>query len=403
MRPKDKELTPEFLEILVWAVEDLTPAQHQQGIKNLIRHAKYFPNGAELRAACLGIPVGAEAAKADPAMAAKIEANRLWTWLGKWAQTLLDGHHYTMTTIPSSGNPPKTYSYTGRSLRFDPFPQDNLKKAKKGLAGAKLTLETYKSLHPGPNRYFDPVVVEATRKRYETDVEAATVKVAEANALLLLDEKDRRYCRLRVEMAPPMPGYLEEVLTLLAHPGCGPGEVIQRFLQGDDKYLNHNFREKTLEVIAAHAVELGNAAPARQLTGAVISNDERRTYHGIIHVDAEGGVTYYSPEVLRHVADVVIDESDIEKQAVFVAVIKEITNASYNPPPPPKPATPEPSDSVLTFIPMSVEIELLEAGEPASIVTEEYYRQYREGQRLSQQEVSRSFLELDASSPEKAR
>jgi hypothetical protein len=67
MRPKDKELTPEFLQILVWAVEDLTPAQHQQGIRHLVRYQKHFPNGAELRAACLGIPVGAEIAQDNSA------------------------------------------------------------------------------------------------------------------------------------------------------------------------------------------------------------------------------------------------------------------------------------------------------------------------------------------------
>jgi hypothetical protein len=398
IHPKDKELTPEFLQILVWAVEDLTPDQHQQGIKHLVRHAKHFPNGAELRAACTGEPIGTE--KTDPEMPAKIEANRLWAWLVKWARTLHDGHRYTMTTIPTSGNPPEIVSFTGRSLTgavFGPPPQHQLNQLKAKLAGATAALATYRKLHDvgvvvdpryvddRKRRYFPPEVVEAEVKRYEAELEVATAAIEQAKALIRVGEKDRRYCRLKVEMAPPMPGYLEEVLILLAKAGSGPGEVIQRFLQRD-QYLNRNFTQKALEVIAAHAAQHAIAAPALQLTGAVMPIDELVTYHGIIQVDPDGNVALYSVEDLQKTTGLAIDEHDMEAQAEFIAHIAEITNAPY---PPPESAPPETAPIGRGSNPPTEEQS---AGWHAqSVVENEYSWRYLEAQRLEEKETEAAW------------
>jgi hypothetical protein len=82
IKAKDEELTPQRLKLLVWAGEDLPYAQHLRGIKYLLRHCQYMPNGAQYRAACLGVPVGSlTTSPSDPTGA---EVNRLWAWPLKW-------------------------------------------------------------------------------------------------------------------------------------------------------------------------------------------------------------------------------------------------------------------------------------------------------------------------------
>jgi hypothetical protein len=325
-------------------VADLTDDQLTAGATYLNREFKHFPNTAEFRAACTGKPVGGAA---DTGMAAKIEANRYRSWLGKWAQTLLDGHRYTLTTIPVSGKSPVTNRFTCHSLseHFWPSPQYGLTELEKQLDAATKALGRFDDVHSKAVVQLSPAGAAAARKRYETEVETTEAKIAKVKALILVDQTDRRYCRMQVEMAPQMPGYLDEILKLLAQPGHPPVEVIQRWVRGDDKYLSHNFQEKALEVIAAHA-QLDSPGPARQLPGAVVSHDELRTYRGIVQLD-EGKVKYYSPEVLGQTTAVPIDESDIENQAEFVDHLGEIANAPYDPPPPP-PKSVTPRDPGIT-------------------------------------------------------
>jgi hypothetical protein len=75
--------------------------------------------------------------------------------------------------------------------------------------------------------------------------------------------------------------------------------------------------------------------PSRQIAGAVQPDNEPRVRRGVIEIDPNGDVTYWSVEALRdaQVAGLRIDDSDIEGQAAFIEDADEIWNSRYVLPP----------------------------------------------------------------------
>lgn len=100
-KPKDMELSTEFLLLMVRAGKSLTPAQHDQAMDYIVANYQYFPSPAQYHAASLGIPVASlllKGGKED--MAA--EETELWSWYRHWAPRLAEGYRITVTLSDGS-------------------------------------------------------------------------------------------------------------------------------------------------------------------------------------------------------------------------------------------------------------------------------------------------------------
>jgi hypothetical protein len=390
-KPKDMELTPGILKLLVWAADDLSQAQHDQGMRNLVRNSQYWPNGAQYRAACLGVPVGSlNAAKAvvDDA----IEVNRLWGWLVKWWSWLVEGHTYQLT-IAAFSDHPVTYEFTDRSLNdgIEPYracgvalevarstPSRALRKVTTLESQVLKLSERERTLGNQENvwrqaierrrlqaeiasmkeqiaiivdpYYFeglDKVVKE--RQTFKEAIEQAKTEIEQAKAEIIaapaalkkaeadfqLDKNDRLWCLLRVVMPPMMPPMLQEILEQLEGTIGAGLQSFARFMQSnDDPFLRAKFQKFGVQLIAAHEREASPLPPSRQLSGAVQSDHDPRVFSGVISFTSDDQAGYYSVEALREAqaSGMQIADHDIEAQAVFIENKDEIWNAPYPPP-----------------------------------------------------------------------
>ena len=287
-------VTPEAIELLCLAVDDLTGDLHAQGIKNLVRNSQYWPNGAQLRAACLGVPVASLAAKGvDDDV---IEVNQLWAWLVSWHSWLVDGNRYQLTIGPFSDHP-VTHEFTNHSLND-----------RRGFPLFKVRPYIYEG---------DDAALQAARD-------------------------DRRWCRLEVSMPPPVPPLLVEILEGLYGTVMAALQKFSKFLEGQGDHLQRNFERKGLELMAGRK-ENNPLPPSRQLSGAVQSDNHARHFSGIVTYTEDDTAGYYLVETLRkaQVDGLGIGDQEIEDHAVFLKNLKEIWNAPYPPiwtaqfPPPP--------------------------------------------------------------------
>jgi hypothetical protein len=364
-------ITSEAIQLLVMASEDLSGAQHDRGIMTIQRTSQYWPNGAQLRAACLGVPVESLAtmAASDDAL----EVNRLYGWMTHWLQWLVKGHRFKLT-IGAYGEHPVSYEFVSGSLTegLETVADRKLRPLRLELRIAEARLEAYEQHHyPGPaaekisssdkeidywrkafetgypaGAWFDKALidVEAQRvillpwaaedqKRVRTKCKQYQDAVATAKANVEAAENERLFCRLTATMAPKIPPVLSEVLVLL---DLTVEAAIQRFAN-KDRFIKMEFRKRAMEVVAGHAKDDPYTPASRQIAGAVMSDNEPWVSEGVISIDPNGDVRYYSVEVLREeqAAGLPIDDKDIEDQEVFIENIDEISNARYVPPPPP--------------------------------------------------------------------
>jgi hypothetical protein len=133
-------------------------------------------------------------------------------------------------------------------------------------------------------------------------------------------------------MPPLMPPPVKGTLVLLyATPRLGIEKFAEQMKWGADEWPLRNFEAKAKEVLAA--TKQGPAPPTRLLTGAVASDDELRVYGGVVQVNPDNRVTYYTVEALRQaqIKGLAIEDEEIENQAVFIEHLKEIWNAPYPP------------------------------------------------------------------------
>lgn len=93
-KPKDMELSIEFILLRVRAGKLLTPAQHDHAMDHIVSHYQYFPNPAQYHAAGLGVSVASLTKGADEADA---EEAQLWDWFRANAERLSEGYRATLT------------------------------------------------------------------------------------------------------------------------------------------------------------------------------------------------------------------------------------------------------------------------------------------------------------------
>jgi hypothetical protein len=142
-------ITSEAIQLLVMAVEDLSGAQHDRGIMTIQRTFQYWPNGAQLRAACLGVPVESlsRMAASDDAQ----EVNRLYAWMVKWLPWLVEGHRFKLS-LGAYGDDPVSYEFVSRSLTegVETVADRQLRPLRLELRVAEARLEAYEKHHyPG--------------------------------------------------------------------------------------------------------------------------------------------------------------------------------------------------------------------------------------------------------------
>lgn len=93
-KPKDMELTIEFILLRVRAGKLLTPAQHDHAMDYIVSHCQYYPNPAQYCAAGLGVSVASLTKGADDADS---EEAQLWDWFRANAERLSEGYRVTLT------------------------------------------------------------------------------------------------------------------------------------------------------------------------------------------------------------------------------------------------------------------------------------------------------------------
>lgn len=394
IKPKDMELTPGALKLMVWAAEDLSQAQHEQGMKYLVRNSQYWPNGAQYRAACLGVPVGSlNAAKAvdDDAL----EVNRLWGWLVKWWSWLDEGHRFQLT-IAAFTDHPVTHEFTNRSLNDGIWPyrasdaalvaaRSAPPVARKHLTFLEYEVPTLEALllewseedrkmstqenqwrncleqtpqHPVCIQQLDIVLehreylmdkinrartkIQEAKERVKaapTAIENAEAVLKKAEADFQLAQYDRVWCLLRVVMPPLMPPLLREILEQLEGTVGAALQKFVKFMQSnDDPFLRAKFQKAGVQLMAAHEREVSPLPHSRQLAGAVQSGNDPRVFTGVITFDSDNDAAYYFVEALSEArADgIPINDDAIEAQAIFQENVDEIWNAPY-----PRPLSPD--------------------------------------------------------------
>jgi hypothetical protein len=317
-----------------------------------------------------------------------IEVNRLWGWLVQWWAWLVEGHTYQLT-IAAFTDHPVTHEFTDRSLNDGIWPyraSDAVLKTARSTASQARTHLTFlerevPTLEAEVLKLFReetrwaatekswrdclektpqaPLCVQELKRVLEVreghvraidsreqkiqagkaQIEAcpATIKKADAEitkaeADLQLDNENRVWCLLRVEMPPVMPPLLQEILEQLEGT---IGAALQKFAKfmrsNDDRLLRAKFQKAGVQLIAAHEREASTLPPSRQLTGAVQSDHDPRVFSGIIFFDSDNDVIYYSIETLQDAQanGIPINDDTIEAQAVFVENLEDIWNAPY--------------------------------------------------------------------------